>query len=153
AFRVNLRHWLYDDGRLIHCLQILKRRVDILVLEAAHGNEAIAIAILDVGVLVVEDRQAQAAQVRGTGREWTYRRADLNRLLVVHFRLRVALAVVVPDVDLAVVIREVRVERHARVGRAQEALALGKDRALEPVAVNALLEIDPWCLLDAEAHP
>ena len=93
------------------------------------------------------------AQDRRLGREGPEGAADLERLLVVRLGLRVAVAVVVPRVDVAVVLGEVVVERHAVVRRGQEPFAFGERRALEAVPVDALRVVDEGRLLEAEADP
>ena len=87
----------------------------------------------------------------GNGRT---RAAHHERLLVVRLGFGVALAVVEAGVDVAVVAGEVVVTGDAGVGRTrQTGRALGEDRPLEAVAIDALGVVDVRRLLHAEADP
>src|SRR5262249_51687243 len=122
----------------------LERRID---------DRALAFAALDVVIAVEEHADAQSACDKRSARQRAQRRAELKCFLIVRLNLRVALAVVETEVKVAKVVRQVRVERHARVRGREEAFAFGEHGALEAIAVDALLVIDERRLLDAEAHP
>ena len=96
--------------------------------------------------------RTKTPQYRQVGGERSDRAAEFERLLVVDFGFLVVLAVEDAHVQVAVVGREVVVERGARIRRRHDRRkrdALGEHRALETIAVNPLLEVDPGRLLDA----
>ena len=74
------------------------------MLEGHSAHKTIARAVLDRSVVIVEGREAQALQVL-LFRQWAQRAPDLERLLVVRFRLGVGVAVVVAHVHVTVVVR------------------------------------------------
>ena len=100
--------------------------------------------------------RANAPQHRRLGRERPDRPAKLEGLVVVELDPLVVLPVVDADVEVAVVRRQVVVEREARIRRRhrrEQRQALGERRALETIAVDPFIEVHPWRLLDADSRP
>src|SRR5262249_33482340 len=132
-------------GRLIRAVEIIEAQVEKPVFERAAGDEAVTRRIaMEVVVAAVEERHAETSRRHAAARRHRPDgAADLVRLRRSHFSLRVTLAVVDADVNLAVVARQARVERGARVRRRHDAvnlLALLEDRALEAIPVDAFHE-------------
>ncbi len=148
AVNVGLR-----DRGLVLRVEVVERHVQVTVLEAGLEKRALLLAVPDVVICIVEPGDAQTARKRAGRRERADCPANLERRLVVRLGRVIALAVVDADVNVAVVAREVAVERGAQVRRGQEAFAFGEHRALEPVPVDTLVEVDEGRLLLAEAHP
>ena len=102
--------------------------------------------------MIVEAGQAQAAQDGGPWRNGRSEPRIMKRLLIVELRLGVGVAVVEAGVHVAVV-AEVVAQRGADVRRRQVAFSIVEDRALEPIAVDGLLEIDPGvCCTPSRVH-
>ena len=142
--------------RLVFGTQVIEARVHEFLLEGHVAHHALALGILDVVIVVVNEMASKTPKHRAPGRERPDRAAEFQPLLVVDFDFLVILAVVHADVDIAVIRWDVVMERGTRIRgrhRRRQRDAFGKYRPLKSVAVDALLEIDPWRLLDPESRP
>jgi len=132
-------------------VHVLEPDVDVGVLVGERADGADALALGDVVIGIVETGDPQSAEDRRPFGERAQAAADHDRLLVVHLGAVVVLAVVDTDVDVAVVRTELVAVRHARIGGREEPDALGEQRALEAIAVDALQEVEIRGLLNTEA--
>src|ERR1700693_1748245 len=111
----------------------------MLMLERDTANHAFALPVHHVVVAVIKQMRPQSPQHGGLGRKRSNRATELKRFLVVRFNLAVGLAVVETDMEVAVVRRQVVVERRAGVRRREKALTLREHGSLESVPVNVFL--------------
>ena len=139
-------------ARLVPGLEVVESQVQVLVFEGAHGDEATACPVPDRGVVVVEGGEAEPLEGIAFGKRAECA-ADLEGLLVVRLGLRIGVAVVVADVDLAIIPREHKAAGDPDIRRTQIALTLFEDRPLEAVAVDSFHEVEERRLLLANAHP
>src|SRR5438552_19125775 len=102
---------------------------------------ALPLRPLNVVILVEKASHTQAVP-DAAERQRTDAGSNLNCLLVVRLGLGVAFAVVVAGVDVAVTIRKVPVSGDRSIGRCDEPFALGEDRSLPAIAIDALGVID-----------
>ena len=142
--------------RLVFGTEVVESGVQVVVLERDVAHQTLALVVARVMIVVVDEMRSKPTQHGHAPRQRPDRAAEFNRLLVVDFDPLVVLAVIDADVEIAVVRREVVVEGHARIsGRhgCRQRDTLREHGPLEPVAVDALFEIDPRRLLDSQPDP
>jgi len=106
------------------------------VLERQRAEEAIARAVLDVVIGVIECGQAQALHVGVFGQR-AQRQAGLDRLLIVGLRLAVGITIVEADMDVSVVAGGPRNDRKDRTSEEETKPSRStKIRALIPIPVD-----------------